>query len=144
MADIPDEAVERAVQAAWEAADRRWAGGTLPMTKLDMRAALEAAYPLLPKLLETVHLIADGEAVTSCCGRTPFELPRDERITSDPALRSCVIPNPMPEENKLAQVLHDTRESHGWGCEICQRDYECAYGYVKQARAVLALLNGEN
>lgn len=38
---------------------------------------------------ERVHLIADGEAVTSCCGRTPFELPRTERITVDPAWANC-------------------------------------------------------
>lgn len=35
---------------------------------------------------EPVHLIADGEAVTSCCGRTPFELPRTDRLTVDPSL----------------------------------------------------------
>lgn len=33
---------------------------------------------------EVVHLIADGEAVTSCCGRTPFELPRMDRLTVNP------------------------------------------------------------
>lgn len=38
---------------------------------------------------ETVHAIADGEAVTSCCGRTPFELPRMERITVDPKFANC-------------------------------------------------------
>lgn len=38
---------------------------------------------------ERAHLIADGEAVTSCCHRTPFELPRTERITVDPALANC-------------------------------------------------------
>lgn len=37
-------------------------------------------------LSEIVHVIADGEAVTSCCGRTPFELPRMDRITVDPKL----------------------------------------------------------
>lgn len=38
---------------------------------------------------EIVHLISDGEAVTSCCGRTPFELPRTERISVDPKLCNC-------------------------------------------------------
>lgn len=39
---------------------------------------------------EPVHQIADGEAVTSCCGRTPFELPRTDRLTVDPSLaRGC-------------------------------------------------------
>lgn len=41
--------------------------------------------PLVPQL-NVVHVIADGEAVTSCCGRTPFELPRTDRITTDPRL----------------------------------------------------------
>lgn len=41
---------------------------------------------LLEVANETVHLIADGEAVTSCCGVTPFELPRTARITVDPTL----------------------------------------------------------
>lgn len=38
---------------------------------------------------EITHLIADGEVVTSCCGRTPFELPRTERLTVDQTLRTC-------------------------------------------------------
>lgn len=38
---------------------------------------------------ETTHLIADGEAVTLCCGRTPFELPRTDRLTVDPTRRNC-------------------------------------------------------
>lgn len=42
-----------------------------------------------PVAIERVHLIKDGDAVTSCCGRTPFELPRSERITVDPALANC-------------------------------------------------------
>lgn len=40
-------------------------------------------------MTEPVHLIADGEAVTSCCGRTPFELPRTDRMTVDQALATC-------------------------------------------------------
>lgn len=45
-----------------------------------------------PVPVETTHLIADGDAVTLCCGRTPFELPRTDRITVDPALRTCGLP----------------------------------------------------
>lgn len=51
-----------------------------------MWCRLKAAEP------EVVHVVADGEAVTSCCGRTPFELPRTERITVDPALLTCEGP----------------------------------------------------
>jgi hypothetical protein len=31
----------------------------------------------------------DGQYVTPCCGLTPFELPRGDRITEDPALVTC-------------------------------------------------------
>jgi hypothetical protein len=39
---------------------------------------------------EVVHLIADGRATTSCCGRTPFELPHAHRLTVDPEQATCV------------------------------------------------------
>lgn len=29
------------------------------------------------------HVIADGDAVTRCCHRTPFEVPRTDRLTVD-------------------------------------------------------------
>ncbi len=37
-----------------------------------------------------VHLVADGDGVTLCCGRTPFELPRTERVTSDAKEATCL------------------------------------------------------
>jgi hypothetical protein len=30
-----------------------------------------------------------GSGLTPCCGRTPFELPRDDRMTEDPARVTC-------------------------------------------------------
>jgi len=33
-----------------------------------------------------------GEAVTPCCGRTPFELPGFERMATDPQLVTCPGP----------------------------------------------------
>lgn len=30
-----------------------------------------------------------GSGVTPCCGRTPFELPRDDKMTLDPGLVTC-------------------------------------------------------
>lgn len=45
---------------------------------------------------ETVHFIQDGDAVTRCCGRTPFELPRSDRLIVSPEqlplYRSCAHP----------------------------------------------------
>jgi len=39
---------------------------------------------------EVVHLMhVAWQGHTSCCGRTPFELPRTDRMTFDPALRTC-------------------------------------------------------
>jgi len=30
-----------------------------------------------------------GEQVTLCCGKSPFDLPRTDRLTEDPALITC-------------------------------------------------------
>lgn len=39
---------------------------------------------------EMVHAIADGSATTSCCGRTPFELPAaTHRLTQDAGQVTC-------------------------------------------------------
>lgn len=38
----------------------------------------------------TVHACPpEGEAVTPCCGVTPFELPRTDRLTQEPAEVTC-------------------------------------------------------
>jgi transcriptional regulator with XRE-family HTH domain len=37
------------------------------------------------------HCPDDNSGVTSCCARTPYELPRDEQITEDPALVTCRV-----------------------------------------------------
>lgn len=42
------------------------------------------------KPTETTHdCPRDGEAVTLCCGRSPFELPRTDRMTVEAALVTC-------------------------------------------------------
>ncbi|MFJ2174344.1 hypothetical protein ACIOHE_15700 [Streptomyces sp. NPDC087851] len=39
---------------------------------------------------EVVHQCpADGSGVTPCCARTPFELPRTDRMTTDSARITC-------------------------------------------------------
>jgi hypothetical protein len=46
---------------------------------------------------ETVHLSPpDGAHRTPCCGETPFDLPRADRITNDPSLATCGGPEPQP------------------------------------------------
>lgn len=42
---------------------------------------------------ETTHACPVGDgAFTPCCDRTPFELPRTDRMTLDPALVTCPGP----------------------------------------------------
>ena len=31
----------------------------------------------------------DGSGITPCCGETPFDLPRTDRMTLDPSLVTC-------------------------------------------------------
>jgi hypothetical protein len=41
-------------------------------------------------VIEVVHHCPeDGHGNTPCCARTPFELPRDDRMSNDPALVTC-------------------------------------------------------
>ena len=47
-------------------------------------------------MTETVHRCPPhGAYVTPCCGKTPFELPRTDRITSDPARVTCEAIRPF-------------------------------------------------
>jgi hypothetical protein len=53
-------------------------------------AAHEALGVTCPRPTDVVHAIADGSATTSCCGRTPFELPRaSHRLTQDSDQVTC-------------------------------------------------------
>jgi hypothetical protein len=41
-------------------------------------------------MTETTHRCPpDGSCAAPCCGKTPFDLPRTDRITSDPARVTC-------------------------------------------------------
>ena len=51
----------------------------------DIADAILALLPTEEDIKGEVHLVAVGAGVTSCCGRSPFELPRDVRITIDPS-----------------------------------------------------------
>lgn len=92
--------------------------------------------------LGVVHLIADGAAVTTCCGRTPFELPRSERITVDPSLESCKQAGDLAEQ--IAEVLFVNDNSRD---QSAARNWDRAYPitrrpYLELAEKVLALTNG--
>lgn len=101
--EIPEDAVELATIAWYEATPGvSWAdAGKYERAAMLSRSKLilEAALPHLrvqespTSELEVVHLIDDDEGITSCCGRTPFDLARTDRITSDPTLaRGCGRP----------------------------------------------------
>jgi hypothetical protein len=56
-------------------------------TKL-RRMADEAQQP--ETQADAVHACPpDGSGITPCCGRTPFELPRTDRMSADPTLVTC-------------------------------------------------------
>jgi hypothetical protein len=41
-------------------------------------------------MAEIIHLCPpDGMIFTPCCGETPFDLPRTDRMTLDPSLVTC-------------------------------------------------------
>jgi hypothetical protein len=42
-----------------------------------------------PQASETVHLTAGRTGRMACCGRTPFELPRSDRMTESPEQATC-------------------------------------------------------
>lgn len=47
---------------------------------------------------EVVHLSPRAATyVTPCCGQTPFDLKRSDRMTNDPSLVTCGGPGPTPE-----------------------------------------------
>jgi hypothetical protein len=63
------------------------------------------------------HCPHDGMLVTPCCGRTPFDLPRTDRVTVDPSLVTCFIarlPPPVAEaepwtDEQLGQFVDEWR-----------------------------------
>lgn len=59
---------------------------------------------------ETVHgCPPDGSGLTPCCGRTLFELPRTDRMATDPDLITCTN-----EAEHRARYAAAIREADGW------------------------------
>ena len=55
----------------------------------------------------STHLIQERNALTVCCGKNPFELPRGDRATMDPKMVTCPQfkkPDPAkaPIEHRIA------------------------------------------
>lgn len=88
--------------------------------------------------LGVVHLVVDGAAVTTCCGRTPFELPRSERITVDPSLESCKQAGDLAEQIAALLYANDDSPKSSWdrAYPIVRRPY------LELAAKVLELTNG--
>jgi hypothetical protein len=90
---------------------------------------------------ESVHLIRDGDATAQCCGKTPFELPGTDRLTTDPGLVACLSPasqlvavvvnGDQALAERIAWLLTHTcatcmgpqRETVGMVCQTCGTDY---------------------
>lgn len=59
----------------------------------DLRACWDQHGIGLEPAPDRIHACPPGdETLTPCCHRSPFELPRDDRMTSDPALVNCSGP----------------------------------------------------
>ncbi len=89
-----------------------------------------------PGAQETIHFIADGDAVTSCCGRTPFELPRSDRITVDPALTNCE-PAPVASREQIVADFIAQREEYVRVLKQCvdaDADYHRWQGHAEARR----------
>lgn len=52
-------------------------------------AALTAVTVPVRVQIELTHMSPGPAVTTPCCGHTPFELKRDDRMTSDSALVTC-------------------------------------------------------
>lgn len=60
---------------------------------------------------EIIHLCPDGgESITQCCDKTPFELPKTDRITAD---RSKVTCGKSQEAEKAAREILANSDEHG-------------------------------
>jgi len=60
------------------------------MTWMSEMAGVEWIQEPLFDLGEIVHACPlSGEQITLCCGKTPFDLSRTDRLTLDPALVTC-------------------------------------------------------
>lgn len=67
-----------------------WNGGVMDGAGLLRSLASEAQPAAVSPQPEAVHACPpDGSGLTPCCGRTPFELPRTDRMSTDPAAVTC-------------------------------------------------------
>lgn len=72
----------------------------------------------------------DGSGLTPCCGRTPFELPHDDRMTTKPDRVTC-------RSRRKSEPCHQ-RVSGIWVscCEQGETDCECiCHDQLKEATA---------
>ncbi len=85
---------------------------------------------------ETVHMSPPrSDGTTPCCGRTPFELPRTDRMTTAPSLVTCTPPSTLRE--KLEALATE------W-CNGSHEYRNCAVHSAKaqaMARALLIMLD---
>lgn len=87
------------------------------------------------------HLAVKGKGVTECCGKTPFELPDDDKLTTDPSQVRCNrIDLPLTLNGKVigtANVDPDTGKAR------CQITDQAALKYARSG-AVMGISIHDN
>lgn len=126
---VTDEAVERASQAYWEARRAENDGGPQGQTHAWMRAALEAAAPLLgPRPLLDEKAVA--RAITNATGHASVAITGVMELA-----------RPMPTREEISSALMDSGVAQYVRHEAPGHTWVEGYAQVL-ADAVLALLNG--
>lgn len=91
-----------------------------------------------------IHLEPEGQsALTRCCNKSPFELPRTDRMTGDPSLVTCgAAPDGVKDQNTrevMQKIGHLVNEElpDGWGFFVMAFPFENNQGrmnYVSNGR----------
>lgn len=81
----------------------------------------------------------DGTQLTPCCGETPFDLPRTDQITLDPALVTCGVKVETDEADEQAAAQMEAY-ARAWAQA---RAEEAAYIADRRSLAK-AIVNGLN
>jgi hypothetical protein len=92
--DADDFAKGRAGRTEVQEDLRRWAAAARDLAAQEPPAAPGEVVHLSPR---------DATYVTPCCGQTPFELARTDRMTNDPPLVTCGGPEMKPAPEMAAQ-----------------------------------------
>lgn len=97
---VTDEMIAAFEDAAWEKPIKF---GGIEMG--DNSAGIAAVLAIIERdhlIKEVVHLVRPNQGTTACCGRTPFELSRNDRFTADLQATSCPLRVAVAEQETPA------------------------------------------